>query len=77
MARGVATEMNSEKRDGRGRKPKFFPEDRKNLAELIRQHGIRGAQRHAGMPVCRTTLAKIAREYGIQFTRGRRPNTAA
>jgi transposase-like protein len=66
-----------EKKDRRGAKPKFSPEERAYLANLIRQHGIRGAQRNASMPVCQKTLASIAREFGIQFAKGRRPKAAA
>lgn len=66
-----------EKKDGRGAKPKFSPEERQYLAELIRQHGIRGAQRIARMPICQATLGRIAHEFGIQFAKGRRPKLAA
>jgi len=60
----------------RGRPYTFLPADRKYLAELIREHGIAGAQRQTGIPICDHTLGKIAREFGIELPRGRRPNAA-
>lgn len=60
----------------RGRPYTFLPADRKYLAELIREHGIAGAQRQTGVPICDHTLGKIAREFGIELPRGRRPKAA-
>ncbi len=61
----------------RGRAPTFSREDREYLAGLIRQHGIRGAQRAARISVCRQTLIRIAREFNISLNKGRRPRNAA
>lgn len=57
----------------RGRPATFQPDDRTYLAELIRQHGIRGTKRMAGLAVSTATLLKIARDFGIVLRRGRRP----
>jgi transposase len=56
----------------RGRPPTFSPADRQHLAELIRQHGIRGTLRIVETPVSFPTLSTIAREFGIPLRRGRR-----
>lgn len=56
----------------RGRPPTFSAADRQQLAELIRQHGIRGALRSADIRVSPQTLSKIAREFGIVLRPGRR-----
>lgn len=61
----------------RGRPHSFLPADREYLAELIRQHGIAGAQRRTAFSISDGTLLKIAREIGIVLTKGRRPKTAA
>lgn len=61
----------------RGRPPTFSQEQRHELAELIRQHGIRGAQRQAKIPICHQTLSGIAREFGVTLSKGRRPKSAA
>ncbi|MEX2093912.1 MAG: hypothetical protein WD971_14595 [Pirellulales bacterium] len=60
-----------------GRPPTFLPADRKYLAELIRQHGIAGAQREATFAVGDGTLIKIAREFDVVLLKGRRPKAAA
>lgn len=61
----------------RGRKPKFTPSQREQLAELIRQHGARGAIAHAPEPVCLATVLKIAGEFQIPLSKGRRRRRAA
>lgn len=61
----------------RGRPPTFESETRKTLADVIRQHGARGAREFALVPVSIATLLKIAREHGIILKSGRRPKRAA
>lgn len=63
--------------DRRGRKMKFVGKERETLAELIREHGARGAVPHATEPVCLSTLLKIAREFRIPLKKGARPRRAA
>lgn len=60
-----------------GRRIIYQLQDRQRLAELIRQHGARGAREASGRGVCMATLLKIAREFGIELKRGRRPRMAA
>jgi hypothetical protein len=60
-----------------GRPPTFLPADRKYLAELIRKHGITGAQQQSKFRVGDGTLIKIAREFNIVLPKGRRPKIAA
>ncbi|MCE9604754.1 MAG: hypothetical protein K8U03_07600 [Planctomycetia bacterium] len=64
-------------RKQRGRPPTFLPEERSRLLELIRIHGARGAREASGRQVSVSTLLKIAREAGLQFSKGRRPKRAA
>ena len=66
-----------ERKRRQGRPPTLLNEDREYLAELIRQHGIRGARRETTMSVSQTTLIKIAREFNIQLGKGRRRKLAA
>lgn len=66
---------NGEKK--RGRTPTFGPETRAMLADLIRQHGVRGAREIAPISVSSVTLLKIAGEHGIKLKKGRRPKRAA
>jgi hypothetical protein len=47
------------------------------LAELIREHGIRGTQRVAGVPISINALIKIGREFHIQMPHGRGGRRAA
>ena len=54
----------------------FELQDREKFAELIRQHGIRGAQRVSEVPICCGTLIKIAREFGISLQIGKRKKAA-
>lgn len=58
----------------RGRPYTFSHDDRKHLAELIREHGVRGARREASVSVSHHTLIKIAQEFGVRLRRGRRPS---
>lgn len=63
--------------DRRGRKLKFVGRERETLAELIREHGARGAIPHAPEPVCLSTMLKIAHEFQIPLKKGARPRRAA
>lgn len=56
----------------RGRKPTFTEPQRTQLAELIREHGISGAQKLSGVSICHVTLVKIAKAYCIRLKAGRR-----
>lgn len=64
-------------RKRRGRPPTFRHEDRLKLSELVRRHGARRARAISELPVSVPTLLKIAREFGIQLRKGRRPRRAA
>ena len=66
----------NEKKDKRGRPLTFQSNDRKHFAKLMRQHGVRGAQRMSNVPVSIDTLVKIAREFDIVFKKGNRPKAA-
>ena len=77
-------EMNSDwkgcnmgRNEGRGRPVIYKLQDRRRLAELVRQHGARGARELTGKAVCVATLLKVANEFGIELKKGRRPRTAA
>jgi hypothetical protein len=61
-----------EEKRSRGRPPTFLRRDREYVADLIRMYGISGAQRAARFSICNRTLIKIAREFGIVLTKGRR-----
>lgn len=61
----------------RGRPQTFQMEDRRRFAELIRQHGIRGAKRVSEVSISRSTLIKICREFGIALKKGKRGKKAA
>jgi hypothetical protein len=67
--------MSSDER--RGRKLKFVGRERETLAELIREHGARGAIEHAPEPVCLRTMLRIAREFQIPLKKGARTKRAA
>lgn len=56
---------------------KFVGSQREQLADLIRQHGARGAIAHAPEPVCLTTILRIAREFQIPLKKGARPRRVA
>ncbi len=56
---------------------KFVGSQREQLAELIREHGARGAVAHAPKPVCLATVLKIAREFRIPLKKGARLKRAA
>ena len=66
----------SEKHDKRGRRLTFQPNDRMHFAKLMRQHGVRGAQRMSDVPVSINTLIRIAREFDIVFKKGKRRKAA-
>lgn len=61
----------------RGRPPTFLAAQRRKLARLVRLHGARGALAASSVPVSMGTVLKIAREYGIQLKKGKRPRKAA
>lgn len=65
--------MNTERK--RGRPMTYAAEDRVRFADLIREYGARGAREKAGNGVSVETLLKIAREFGIELKKGRRPST--
>lgn len=65
------------RKDLRGRRPTFRAGERARLANLIREHGIRGTQRVAGVAISINTLVKIGREFHIQLPRGRGRRNAA
>lgn len=56
----------------RGRPFTFSDAERQKLAELIRQHGARGAQRVSWTPISLSTLLEVAREFEIELKKGRR-----
>ncbi len=60
-----------------GRPLTFRIAQRRKLAELVRQHGARGAKEVAPVPISVGTLLKIAKEFGIVLKHGRRPRKAA
>lgn len=61
----------------RGRSRTFTQPDREYLADLIREHGIRGARRMSRISVCQQTLSRIAREFKIPLRPGKRSKKAA
>lgn len=75
--RAPAVNSKPRKKDGRGRQPTFKPEERRIVAELIREHGARGAQRVSPIPICFATILRITKEFGIELKKGRRPKKAA
>lgn len=56
---------------------KFDGDRRALLAELIRQHGARGAIAHAPESISLKTMLRIAHEFEIPLMKGRRPKRAA
>lgn len=56
----------------RGRPRTYGQEDRRRIAEVIRQYGARGAREQLGNTICMSTLLAIAREFGIELKKGRR-----
>lgn len=76
VARGVGRNDMTERRS-RGRPRTYDYEQRRELAELIRDHGARGAQARVDHPMALETLLKIAREFRIELKPGRRPRRAA
>lgn len=51
--------------------------ERKQFAELIREHGARGAREALSRQICLGTLLKVANEFQIKLHKGRRPRQAA
>lgn len=66
----------AEERKKRGRPRTFQPDLRRQLANLIVVHGISGTARIAPFPISRGTLLTIAREHGIELSKGRRTRAA-
>ena len=60
----------------RGRPHTYGPAERAQLAELVRKYGITGARRTGQTLASSDTLAKVAREFGIQLVAGRRSRHA-
>ena len=56
---------------------KFVGSQRERLADLIREHGARGAIPHAPEPVCLATMLRIAHEFQIPLKKGARTKRAA
>ena len=65
------------KQDNRGRRRIYRYEDCKRMAELVREHGARGAREVLNRQTCLATLLDIAREFNVQLGKGRRPRKAA
>lgn len=61
----------------RGRPQIHQFEARRDFAESIRAIGIRQTREASKLSVSLSTLIKIAREFGIQLKKGRRPQKAA
>lgn len=61
----------------RGRPFTFKQAQRRKLAELVQQHGARGAKEVAPVSISVGTLLKIAHEFRIELKHGRRPRKAA
>jgi len=69
MTTALTRETTSEKR---GRPHTYLRDDRRRIAEVIRQYGARGAREQLGRTICTATLLKIAQEFGLELKRGRR-----
>jgi hypothetical protein len=69
--------MQMARKKRRGRPLTFKYQERRKLAELIRQHGARRARDVATIPISVGTLLKIAGEFEIPLKKGRRPREAA
>jgi hypothetical protein len=65
------------KQERRGRRRKFLAGERRWLASLIRQYGIRETHRIAGVSISCNTLIKIGREFNIPMPHGRGGRRAA
>lgn len=61
----------------RGRPFTFKLSHRRRLAELVCIHGARGAREVSKTSISVGTLLTIAREFGIELKKGRRPRKAA
>jgi len=60
-----------------GRRRVYAIAERRRFAELIRQHGARGAREASSRQICLNTLLKIAKEFQIELKKGRRRRAAA
>jgi hypothetical protein len=61
----------------RGRPATFKLAERRQLAELMRQHGARRTRDLSRNPISVGNLLKIAHEFPIDLKKGRRPRNAA
>ncbi len=66
-----------ERVERRGRRPTFGLPERRWLASLIRDYGIRETQRISGVAISCNTLIKIGREFNVQMPHGRGGRRAA
>lgn len=66
-----------DKVERRGRRPTFGLPERRWLASLIRDYGIRETQRIAGVSISCNTLIKIGREFQIPMPHRRGGRRAA
>jgi hypothetical protein len=69
--------QSTERQENRGRPRIYQYSDRRQMAELIREHGARGARDVLFKQTCLNTLLAIAREFRIELKKGRRPRKAA
>lgn len=60
-----------------GRPMTFKLAQRRKFAELINQHGARGAREVASKSISLGTLLRIAKEFKIELKKGKRPRMAA
>lgn len=65
------------RKHGRGRPVTYKFEERRRMAELIRQYGASGARERSANSICMHTLLKIAGEFGVKLKKGRRRREAA
>lgn len=66
-----------DRQESRGRPRTYSYSDRKRAAELMREHGARGAREVLSKQMCLNTLYAIAEEFEIKFKKGRRPRKTA
>ncbi len=65
------------RRRRRGRPLTYKFARRKQLAGLIRLHGVSGTREILQRSMCNSTLLKIAKEFECELKKGRRPREAA
>lgn len=66
-----------DRQENRGRRRTYLYSDRKRAAELIREHGARGARKVLPRQMCLNTVLAIAKEFEIVLKKGRRPRKTA